>query len=91
MVETVETLACWTTSGKSATIGAMRIDDMLRDCPDELTPLTVSRAIKVNRRTVINWLSREVDPLPGVRLPGGWQVDKEDLRTWLKKKRNTDT
>lgn len=61
---------------------------MLRDCPDELTPLTVSRAVKVHRRTVINWLSKDKDPLPGIRLPGGWVVDREELRAWLKKRRN---
>jgi hypothetical protein len=61
----------------------MHPDELLRDCPPKLSIVDLAALLGVRRRTVNNWLKRKENPLPGIKFPGGWVIDTEELRAWL--------
>ena len=59
------------------------IDNLLRDCPERLTPAEAAVVLGKSRQSISNWLNREDHPLPGVRIGGHWMILTSELRAWL--------
>lgn len=66
----------------------MHPDDILRDAPEKLTPAEVAARMGKSVRTISNWLRRSSQPMPGYRLPGGWEINREELRAWIEATHN---
>ena len=49
----------------------------------------LAKLLDVNPRTIRNWATAPVDPLPGIRVRGIWLFDVEKIEEWLKKQNKT--
>lgn len=45
--------------------------------------------LDVTPRTIRNWATDPVDPLPGLRVKGIWLFNVEQVQEWLEKQDNT--
>ena len=51
--------------------------------PTYYTPLEIARKLKVNRRSVYQWLARE--QLKGLKAGQSWRISEEDVITFMRR------
>jgi hypothetical protein len=49
----------------------------------------LAKLLDICPRTVRNWATDPVNPLPGLRVKGGWLFDEEQVQAWLDNHKDT--